>query len=367
MKIVLVILHADPLRGGAERYTVDLAGALERRGHDVFLADAGDTGAEYSIIDSKDIPYHQVKLKGGGVTRVGQYHRFIKSLNQFIDDHHFDIVHAMLPVPRCDVYHPHAGIAIQSVLKTGMRLPFNMRRKAFANVERELLTGSNAPVVLCLSDYVKQEVSDHYPMIPQNKLQTLFNAVDLHRFEPESRRKLSTEIRALMIANDFDRKGLAETLHAMAKVRDPRLHLDVYGKEDTRKYAQLAAELKISDLVRFRGITSNPREAYLQADFFILPTRHDPCSLVVLEALSMGLPVISTRFNGACEIMTDGVHGFVLPDPNDVDALAQATKRMLEPPLRARMSAACLELRPRLSYEHHLDQLIQIYQQSVIK
>jgi UDP-glucose:(heptosyl)LPS alpha-1,3-glucosyltransferase len=95
----------------------------------------------------------------------------------------------------------------------------------------------------------------------------------------------------------------------------------------------------------------------------VLPTKHDPCSLVVLEALAMGLPVISTRFNGACEIMTDNLHGFVLDDPADTDALANAMRKMLEPQLRQRMSAACLELRPKLSYEHHVNRLIEIYQQ----
>jgi UDP-glucose:(heptosyl)LPS alpha-1,3-glucosyltransferase len=145
------------------------------------------------------------------------------------------------------------------------------------------------------------------------------------------------------------------------------LHLDVYGKEDPRKYSELAGDLEISDSVHFHGTTSDPREAYRRADFFILPTHHDPCSLVVLEALVMGLPVISTRFNGACEIMTNGEHGLVLSDPNDIDALAETMKKMLDPQLRFHMSTACLELRPRLSYEHHVDRLIQIYEQCAIK
>ena len=98
------------------------------------------------------------------------------------------------------------------------------------------------------------------------------------------------------------------------------------------------------------------------ADFFVLPTKHDPCSLVVLEALAMGLPVVSTVYNGATEIMTDGVHGYVLPDPSDVDALAGAMRKMLDPDRRAQMSRACLELRPQLSYDTHLDRLLGIYE-----
>jgi glycosyltransferase involved in cell wall biosynthesis len=52
----------------------------------------------------------------------------------------------------------------------------------------------------------------------------------------------------------------------------------------------------------------------------------------------------------------------VLDDPDDVNALAEAMRKMMDPRRRAEMSAACLELRPRLSYAHHLDQLEGIYE-----
>jgi UDP-glucose:(heptosyl)LPS alpha-1,3-glucosyltransferase len=117
--------------------------------------------------------------------------------------------------------------------------------------------------------------------------------------------------------------------------------------------------------VQFTGPAPDPRPFYRAADFFILPTKHDPCSLVVLEALAMGLPVISTRFNGACEVMTDGKHGFVLPDPSEVAALAGAMRKLMDEQTKMRMSEACLELRPKLSYDNHLRALVNIYEQVV--
>ena len=75
----------------------------------------------------------------------------------------------------------------------------------------------------------------------------------------------------------------------------------------------------------------------------------------------MGLPVVSTVFNGACEIMTDGTHGYVLRDPFDVEALAAAMRKLMDPARREQMSRACLELRPRLAYAHHLEQLLAVY------
>jgi UDP-glucose:(heptosyl)LPS alpha-1,3-glucosyltransferase len=117
--------------------------------------------------------------------------------------------------------------------------------------------------------------------------------------------------------------------------------------------------------VRFAGGTEDVYSFYQAADFFVLPTRHDPCSLVVLESLAMGVPVISTRQNGACEIMTEGVHGFVLPGAEDGAGLARAMEAMCDDAVRGRMREACLALRPRLAQERHLDVLVEVYESVV--
>lgn len=377
VKIALVILHADPARGGAERYTVDLAEALARRGEDVSLLATTFAG---------DIQGVQcIRLGGGGCTRLGRYLRFLDSLDAHLATTHYDVVHAMLPVCRCDVYHPHAGLAADAVetghLKHGrgmvatlsrMANRFNRKRQRFAQVERQLLTGPRPPVVLCLSEYVKETVRRHFSSLPDSRLATLFNAVDLNRFDPAVQPEAGRLVRerfnisadrvvALIIAQDYQRKGLPETLNALARLNDPRLVLLVVGKQDPSSYQRLAGKLGLDDRVVFAGPTNDPRSFYQAADFFVLPTRHDPCSLVVLEALAMGVPVISTRFNGACEIMTEGREGFVLPAPQDIDALGKAIGRLMDADIRRSMSQACRNLRLALSYESHIETLLRAY------
>ena len=377
MRIALVILHADPARGGAERYTIDLAAGLRGRGHDVTLVAS-------SFPDAAGSANQNLLLPVGRGTRLRKYIRFLDLLDQRLQQERYDIVHAMLPVRRCDIYHPHAGIAAEAIARghlkhrgrtarTAAMLAnrVNLKRRKFAAVERELLTGVNPPIVLCLSEYVKRDVTTHYA-IELDRLATLFNAVDLAKFDPSARANAGIELRkklgialdkvvALMIAQDFARKGLREAILATAQSRDPKLVLVVVGKEDPASYRALAQQEGIADQVIFAGKTDDPYSFYRAADFFLLPTRHDPCSLVVLEALAMGLPVISTIFNGACEIMTSGQHGFVLPDPSDIAALSGAMRKLLDRPSRQPMSDACLALRPQLAYEHHLDQLLKIY------
>lgn len=376
MKIALVILHADPARGGAERYTADLQLALRGRGHDACLLASSFPG--------NGIASHDVLLPSPGLSRAGRYMRFLESLDRHLDQTPYDIVHAMLPVRRCDVYHPHAGIAAEAienghlkygalvgraVSKLGNRV--NLRRQRFARVERDLLQYQPPPTILCLSEYVKATIRRHY-QLPEGKLATLFNAVDLAKFDPTARPSAGVEIRqrfaigddkvvGLMIAQDFVRKGLREAIAALAATQDPKLMLLVVGKQDPSAYQKLAADHGVSDRVTFAGATTDPYAFYRAADFFVLPTRHDPCSLVVLEALAMGLPVISTVFNGACEIMSDGKHGFVLRDPADVPTLSRSMSEMTHADRRHTMSEACLALRPALSFDQHLDRLLEIY------
>lgn len=386
MNVALVILHADPARGGAERYTVDLAGALARRGHGVSLA-AGSFPAG-------GVPegVRAVELAAGGYTRLGRYRRFLEALDAQLADggrrRRYDVVHAMLPVRSCDLYHPHAGLAAEAVEAGHLKHEpgvvreaarwvnrVNRKRRAFAAVERGLLEGEHGarpPVVLCLSEYVKQTIRRHYPRLPEDRLATLFNAVDLRRFDPGREPGAGVELRqrlgiapdrvvALMIAQDFARKGLRQAILATARVRTPSLTLLVVGKEDTSAYARVAREAGVADRVVFAGPTPDPYPFYRAADLFVLPTRHDPCSLVVLEALAMGVPVVSTTSNGACEVMTDGVHGRVLTDPGDVGRLAAAMHHLLDETTRRASGEACLGLRPVLSYDAHVERLESIY------
>jgi UDP-glucose:(heptosyl)LPS alpha-1,3-glucosyltransferase len=353
MRIALIIYHADPLRGGAERYTIDLAAALARAGHSVSILATGFSSLPENV--------HAVEIKANGAGRASRYRAFLDLVDLHLGATKYDVVHAMLPVQTCDLYHPHAGLAVAafSTWRKKFQALFNPRRIAFARVERELLRNPKTRI-LCLSRAVQQDAQKWFDL-PIDRLPILFNAVDLQRFSPSPKSFDADRVNALIIAQDFARKGLMTVLLAMKQLNDRRLHLTVIGKEPPGPYAYFAQHAGLIDRVHFAGATTDPGPFYQAADFFVLPTTHDPCSLVVLESLAMGVPVITTKINGASEIMTDSENGFVLDDPADHAALADRMKRMLDVETRRRMSNACLELRPRLSFEHHLSTLLVEY------
>ncbi len=95
-------------------------------------------------------------------------------------------------------------------------------------------------------------------------------------------------------------------------------------------YSRLARRLGLAETVHFLGFYPNVEECYWSSDFFVQPTYYDPCSLVVMEALACGLPVITTAQNGASELLQNGREGYVLSSPEARDELIAALDHMTD-------------------------------------
>lgn len=380
MKVGLVIYHADARRGGAERYTIDLARSLAHRGHDVTILAASYHECPWEV--------KQIKCDAMGLSRSLRYRRFLINLDIHLQSHSFDVLHAMLPVHHCDLYHPHAGLAAENLAmghlkhrsKSGQFFAriankLNPMRRKYASVERRMMSAALPPMILCLSEYVRRTVRGRFP-VSDDGLPILFNGVDLRTYDPKRNPDAGAKVRAqlrishdsiiaLIMAQDFYRKGVDTAIMALSRVADARLKLVVVGRDYETPFAKLASKLGAEKRVIFAGPTTDPYSYYRAADFFVLPTRHDPCSLVVLEALAMGVPSITSAANGAGEVITHGLDGFIVPDPNNVPRLTEAMVSMLDERRRTNMSAAALMLRPKLSYDDHMTKLLGIYQKVI--
>src|SRR5262249_11017498 len=120
----------------------------------------------------------------------------------------------------------------------------------------------------------------------------------------------------------------------------------------------------ISHQVLFLGPRRDVHNCYFASDFLVHPTFYDPCSLVVLEALACSLPVITTRFNGASELLHPPREGFVLEDPHDFQKLAWCMKQLCDPERRAGCAEASRRARASWTFEHHYQQLLKIFSEA---
>src|SRR5262249_41768006 len=116
-----------------------------------------------------------------------------------------------------------------------------------------------------------------------------------------------------------------------------------------------------ADKVLFLGPRRDVHNCYFAADLLVHPTFYDPCSLVVLEALACALPVITSRFNGASELLHPPRDGYVISDPHDHYQLADCMTQFLDPARRQAASRAARETALEWSFEDHYQQLLQVF------
>jgi len=185
-------------------------------------------------------------------------------------------------------------------------------------------------VVVAVSEKVAQELI--HIGVPRDRIRVIVNGVDLQEFTPgvASRQKLNLpeNVNLGLFAGDIrtPRKNLDSVLHALVQV--PSLHLAVVGSTDGSPFPQLAADLGISERVHFLGYRRDIAEIMRAVDLFVFPSRYEACTLVLLEALASGLPVITATATGGAELVTPE-SGIVLPDSDNVDALAAALSSLV--------------------------------------
>lgn len=140
-------------------------------------------------------------------------------------------------------------------------------------------------------------------------------------------------------------KGLPVLIAAFAKIarQDPDLHLHIVGDGPERADLQrLAASEALHARVTFHGYRSQAelRAHYADADIFAMASFSEGLPVVLMEAMSRGVPVVAPRITGIPELVAHGVCGF-LTVPADVDDLAAQMEALLEDgDLRDRMAAA---------------------------
>ncbi len=382
MRIAVAIERMETWRGGAETSTMELSRLLAEIGHEVQIFTT--TNAQ----SLPNLPVHSVRCPN--VLRNRRAVVFAKRAAASMREMEIDIVHAISPLPDADVYQPRGGLLAETMarnvatrptasarlLKRAM-LAMNVKQRAMLEMERRVFR-PDGPIIAAVSDYVAAQCARYYKAYSP-RVRTIFNGVDVHPFSDEDRaehrRKTRAEYRLgddelllLFVAHNFRLKGLGsliETLSRLVVSGFKKFHLLVVGRDNVVPYRKRLRSQGLDSFVTFTGPTRRPADLLLGADVCVHPTYYDPCSRVVLEALALGVPVITTSFNGASELIQDGRHGFVIRTPEEVGLWAKRIRDLAEPGLRAKMALSAVELRDKISMRRHVQELDLLFREVV--
>lgn len=137
------------------------------------------------------------------------------------------------------------------------------------------------------------------------------------------------------------RKGYDDLLHAFAKIapRHPGWTLRFAGNGEMDRARSLAHRLDIEERVEFSGWIEEPlkSQAFASASIYCLPSYSEGFPMGVLDAWAYGTPVVATPVGGLGEIAHDG-HNMLSVPPGDIDALASALERAMDPATARRLS-----------------------------
>ena len=357
MKICFVL--PDLRGGGAERVSLDLGHAFAAMGHEVDFAlmqRSGDFLAEaeaaFSVADLAAPRARQVLFK----------------LTAYLRESRPDVVVAAM--------WPLTVIAPLALRLSGHRCRVIISEHGMLSAQYEgwgwahrlILRGSSwlgyrlADARVGVSAGVAKDMARLSGMAPSrivaiyNPLRRLAPPGDVHMAAAEALWN-SHGPRILTVGSLKTVKNHALLLRAFARVpvAQARLMIVGQGPEEGRLRA-LVADLGLGERVIFAGFQADPAAVYATADLFVLSSDREGFGNVLVEALSFGLPVVSTDCPaGPAEILGNGRWGHLVP-VRDEQALAHAMTAALSAPVdRDALKARAAEFAPDIAARKYLD------------
>jgi UDP-glucose:(heptosyl)LPS alpha-1,3-glucosyltransferase len=370
MRIGLVIESLNPTRGGAEQWTSQFARCLVKAGHEVHVV-ASQFGAGM----------HALGIVAHTIERPKSRIEFALAAERLLDSLPLDVTHDMGSGWHCDVFQPHGGSRTAAFEQNLLLLPSWLcglkrqtthwlpRYREFQRLVERQYTAKGR-IFIALSQMVARDF-ERFHAVPRSQIRIVYNGVDVERFSPGHQPRYRQVVRdelgirddetlVLIVAHNFRLKGVPTLISAARQLRNQRLGVKVVvvgGKlrDQINKTADPA--------VIFVGPANDTVPYYAAADLYVQPTFYDPCSLVVLEALASGLPVITSCYNGAGELITPGIEGQIVGNPADVEELTNCLQPLLDPARRAPMAVAARELALRHTLDCNCRELLAVYEE----
>jgi UDP-glucose:(heptosyl)LPS alpha-1,3-glucosyltransferase len=354
--------------------------ALLRRGHEVHVF-----AAQIESTDER-ITYHRIPI--WRYPRSLRMLSFLHNSSAIVSKHKFDVIHGTGGTFVLDVLNPRGGVE-QAYLKQEfasienriyyvykfLKRYLSLRHYVELCIQKRLYRERSVKRMIAISGMLKQEMMTIHG-VSEDRIAVVFNSVDLKRFNPDNRALYGAAVRKELgidekeivlftLGNNYRLKGIKPLVRAVALLRkqfpDQPFRLLVAGRGQIARYQLFARRLGVSDCVLFLGAITNSERYYAATDIYVHPTFYDACSFVVLEALASGLPVITTRTNGAAQAIESDLAGVVIDDAADVPSLASAIFSFFDPEKRRKALVEARSMVEKYPPERNIADTLAVY------
>jgi len=373
MRLKIAVLHRTFRRdaGGAEAYAVAIALELSAT-HDVhvFAQEMDNT------LDA--LTYHPIPLFFKRPRWLNQL--WFALATWWLTRRGFDIVHSHENTWHGQVQTVHVvpmrckstgHLSLIQRLNVGFQYLTSPRIWTYAVLEFFRFQWQAKRFWVAVSKPLQKQLQNMQPALPQGRVLSIapgiyprtshFNKIDK---SPQFTGAETSKV-LLWVGNDAVKKNLDTVLEVLANL-DASYRLLVVGKaHPTKPWQDKIIRLGIADRLSYLGVVSDMEQVYVSADILLHPTLEDTFGMVVLEAMSYGLPVVVSQ-EMYCGIAADLQHEFnasILPNPLDVKALTAAVVNLSEPSVYVQHQVAVLAFAEQYLWADAAKQYDDLFQQ----
>ena len=354
---ILVVNWQDrhnPNAGGAEVHLHQVFGRLARRGHRITLLCSGWNDADEDILDVDGIRVH----------RTGRRYTFNLAAPLYYARHlreePFDIVVEDLnKVPLLAPHWVRAKAPVLLVHHLFGATAFREANVALATatwlLERMIPDAYRGLPCIAVSDSTRQDLV--HRGLDGAEITVIRNGVELERLRPATTRFPEPTVVYLGRLKRYKRIDLALQAVARLALQGTDVKMIVAGKGDARQdLEEIARGLGISDRVRFAGfVTEAEKEELLSRSWVhVLTSPKEGWGIASVEASACGTPSVVSDSPGLRETVRHGETGLIVPH-GDVESLASAMVRIMEPAERDRMGRAARAMAEQYSWDRVAD------------
>lgn len=332
MKIGFVLYDYYPF-GGLQGDCLATAMTTVERGHEAHIFTRTWKGDQPDAI-------HAHILGKTGWSNIARNDHFFKALENELPKHQLDGVVAFNRIPKSDVYFAADPCYLDRVKDNSFLYKLKVRHRYYKALEQKVFGAQNPPNTLVLTDKEIDAFHHHYG-IARSKFHLLPPGVERNTSTLEAvannRNELRSELGtspnavvALFVGSGYRIKGLDRALRALAANQDAAQDIEfwVVGNGKASRFAALTKQAGVT--VRFLGGRADVDRFYDAADFLLHPAYSESAGKVLLEALTHGLPVLTTDTCGYAPHILQAEAGAVITSPFEQSALNQTLRSFIQ-------------------------------------
>lgn len=314
--------------GGAERYAVEVALRILKKGHTI---DLYARNIDKSLAKGMNIFQVPDKLKFSSVLSL---YSFAKETSKLLAGKKYDVIHSHDKgcdghVSTVHTFSYKKGIENLSLIKKLNDFGLSPRAWLYLHMEKKQM---KSHMLAAVSEIIKNDIKTCHKRT--DNVSIITPGVDIDEFSPEiiadarscARKKENLkpdDIAVLFVGSEFKRKGLDHLIPAIGE----NMKLFVVGrKEHMRHYSHLVKQYNLSDRIIFTGLTDNIIKYYALSDIVVLPSISEAFGMTVLEGMACGLPVVTSSAAGCSSLVKTGENGFVFRDPGELSGMLNVLK-----------------------------------------